>query len=247
MKNSTNAILPLLTIASHAMTLGRVERATWHPDGHSESDTTHTCMLGLIAIGLQPHAGVALDAGLLAQLAYVHDYPEIYAGDTNTAGGLTDAQRAAKDAREAVALERIYSELRDLPALAAMVQMYEAQECAEARWLRYLDKIMPKLTHWWNRCAAVIELGMSLEDVKATHARQGAELRARYPEFTMLHDLFRMACVACEAVYDDDVFQPEAWTAAHNVLLAELRAANDEPFRQQRQQEPMPDGSRGRN
>ena len=193
-----------LALANLALQFGTVDRATRHQDGRRpESDTTHTCMLGLLAIGLAPHAAVPLDPGLLAQLVYVHDLAEAYAGDTNTARGLDADQRRAKAEREALALERIRVELAGLPAVLRLVDLYEAQQLPEARWLRYLDKILPKLTHWLNGCSAVKAMGMTLADMQHSHRTQGAELRECYPEYTLLHQLFDEAALASVACYGE--------------------------------------------
>ena len=94
-----------LILTALTLRLGTIERATRHPDGlRPESDTTHSCMLALLAIALAPQAAVPLDAGLLAQLALVHDLAEAYAGDVNTAGGLDAAGREKKERREQAAL-----------------------------------------------------------------------------------------------------------------------------------------------
>jgi len=193
-----------LALASLSQQFGTVERATQHPDGRAESDSTHTVMLGLLAQALAPHEAVPLYLGLLAQLAYVHDLAEAYAGDTNTAGGLDADQRRAKAEREALALARIRDELRGMPGVLRLVDLYEDQVLPEARWLRYLDKVLPKLTHCHNRCAAVQAMGMTLADVQHSHRTQGAELRATYPEYTLLHDLFDAAAHAAEACYVDN-------------------------------------------
>lgn len=231
-------LLPCLIVARQILDFGHVMRATWHPDHRAESDTTHTVMLGVLAVGLQPHAAVQLDPGTLARLAYVHDYAELYAGDTNTAGGLTPQARAAKAERERLALVRIYAELSQLPAITELIERYEAQACDESRWLRYLDKILPKLTHWWNGCAAVraAPTSMTLQDVQDSHQRQGAELRQRYPAYTMLHSLFDVACEGCEAVYGDDSLPPQAWNLASRDLLLGTPPLSPDAFRQQLQQ-----------
>ena len=53
-----------IQIAAVAMRFGEIERATQHPDGRPESDTTHTVMLGLVALELAPPD---LDRGGLPQ------------------------------------------------------------------------------------------------------------------------------------------------------------------------------------
>lgn len=190
----------LLPIARLALDFGRVNRATWYPDGERpESDTDHTVMLGLLALhiaGLAPSLKLKVDA--LSTLALVHDLAEVYAGDTNTLGGLTDAQKADKAAREAAAVERIRREIGG-PIVWAL-DIYESQATPEARFLRYLDKITPKLTQAMNGCAQVRREGRTLAWLRERHRVQGEELRAVYPEFAaVLGPLFDYAAAQAEA------------------------------------------------
>lgn len=188
-------------LADLALALGDVHRATLTPDGRPESDTTHTCMVGLVAVGLAHHADVPLNLGLVAMYALVHDLVEAYAGDTNTAQGLTDQQAADKAAREAAALARLRLDLAATPVLVDLIDSYERQLAPEARWVRYLDKVAPKLTHRRNGCAAVRRLGMGLGDVQRSHHLQGDALRRCYPDLPTAGRLFDAAAAACEAAY----------------------------------------------
>lgn len=186
-------------IADLTLKLGEVNRATQHPDGRAETDTTHTVMLSLIAadLALDNRVNVA-DAVLYA---LVHDLAEAYAGDTNTARALTPEEAQAKAKREADALAKMRADLSASPWICEAIDEYEDQVLRAARFVRYLDKIMPKLTHRRNGCAAVKAIGMTLEDVRANHVAQGLKLRAEYPEFPTLDALFWDACNAAEIAY----------------------------------------------
>jgi len=186
-------------IADLILALGEVTRATRHPDGRSETDTTHTVMLSLIAADLAPSEGVEVADAVL--FALVHDLAEAYAGDTNTARALNPEQAQAKAEREAAALARIRQDLAASPWIAAAIDAYERQEDPACRFVRYLDKIMPKLTHRRNGCAAVKALGMTLQDVRENHIKQGLTLHGQYPEFPSLDALFWDACTAAEIAY----------------------------------------------
>lgn len=180
-----------IALASAALTFGQVQRATLHPDGTPESDATHTVMLALLVADVAAREG--LDVGLAVQFALVHDLPEVYAGDTCTARGLSPDAAAEKAAREAASLERLRAELG--PCWTTdMVDRYEAQREPEARLVRYLDKVLPKLTHVLNGGLALAEIGMSAREVETKHAEQGAKLRALYPEMIATRALFDEAC-----------------------------------------------------
>lgn len=192
----------LLRLARLSLAFARVNRATFHPDGERpESDADHTVMLGLLAMHIAgEHPELRLHVDRLAALALVHDLPEVYAGDTPTIGGLTPMQRADKEAREAAALERLRRELGADGAVSVLLDRYEDQACPESRFIRYLDKITPKLTQALNGGVQCRRAGQSVEWLRAHHEQQGAELRERYPEFAhVLGPLFDAACAESEA------------------------------------------------
>jgi len=199
------ADLPLaLALAALALRFSRVERATLHEDGvRKETDADHVVMLGLLAAELVPRERGDLDPGLVALLIFVHDLPEAYAGDTNTLR-ISSEEQAAKRQREAAARERIAGELQSLGGfgVAELMGIYEAQIRPEARFVRLLDKIAPKLTHATNGCAAPKAMGMDLDELRALHRRQFDELLAEYPEFPTALNLLRAAMDHAEASWN---------------------------------------------
>lgn len=164
-----------------ALAFGRVNRATFHEDGiRPETDTDHTVMLGVIAIAACPPE---LDVGRVAEFCLVHDLVEAKVGDTNSYD-ITPEARAAKDKREEEAHQDLIEEFVDTaPRLIQMITCYELQRLPEARYVRYLDKAMPKITHLLNGCAAIKALGDSAEDMQRVHEEQFAKLSKEYPEF----------------------------------------------------------------
>lgn len=169
----------LLQLARITLLFGQVRRVTRHPDGEPESDTTHTVMLCLVACELAPALGC--DPGLLVQLALVHDLPETYALDTDASRTLTPAQVRDKHAREAAALVRLQGQLAGSPVLTLLAE-YEAQQSKEARIVRYLDKVLPKLTHVINGGLAWQALGLNVAAIEQSHTEQRERLRVEYPD-----------------------------------------------------------------
>lgn len=189
----------LLALSRLALRFGQVHRVTLDAQGRRESDTTHTVMLALLAGALCEHEAVPLDCEAVVALALVHDLAEAYAGDVSTVRALSLAEANAKAAREEDALARIRAELAAFPWIVAMIDRYEAQACPESRWVRYLDKITPKLTHRDNGCAVPKAAGMTLAELRKRHAYQGAELAAMYPAFTFARELFEAASADAES------------------------------------------------
>lgn len=190
----TTSTTPDAVIGLGQLTLafGRVNRITYHEDGTTpESDTDHTVMLGLIACALANLWYPRLDPGLVAQLALVHDLVEVYAGDTPT---LTfDRERAAEKARrEADAAERLVREFTDsLPWVPDLIAEYEQRSGPEARFVRAVDKLLPKITHLLNDCTTLIEQGISGSELHDSWRRKSADLSdyaGDFPELLALMD-----------------------------------------------------------
>ena len=189
----------LLALSRLILRFGQVHRVTLDAQGRPESDTTHTVMLALLAGALCEYESVPLDREAVVALALVHDLAEAYAGDVSTIRALSVADANAKAHREEAALARIREELAGLPWVVVLIDRYEAQACPESRWVRYLDKVLPKLTHRDNGCAVPRAAGMDLAEFRERHAFQGAELAARYPAFSFARELFAAAIADAES------------------------------------------------
>lgn len=146
------ALQAVIDLGKLALAFGRVDRITKHPDGMTpESDTDHTVMLGLVACAFAERFAPMLDRGRIAEFALVHDLVEVYAGDTATARIMTDGDHAEKASREADALVRIRREFDDeLPWLADTIEAYESLASPEARFVKTVDKALPKITNLLN-------------------------------------------------------------------------------------------------
>jgi len=183
-----------LRLARLCLDLGAVSRATRHPDGVTpESDTTHTVMLTAIACSLADDFG--LDAGKVAQLATVHDIVEAHTGDVDTLG-ITPEARAAKERAEAAAAAVLHREFAGT-WLSSTLAEYDAQQSPEARFVRYLDKLMPRLTHTLNGGTSV---KLDLQALRCTREVQMAALARAYPEFGAVADLILAASLRLECV-----------------------------------------------
>lgn len=198
----------LLHLARLALAFGKVDRVTYHPDGVTrESDTDHTVMLALVAPALAAQLRPDLKPDLVAAFAVVHDLVEVKVGDTNTIG-ITAAGRAEKAAREAAALAELRVELAAFPWIVDTLDRYEAQVEPEARWTRFIDKVLPKLTHTLNRGATLRRMGKSIEEIRTDGERQREQLRAEYPEFPeadlLLWRAVEVAEAACIAAAEAD-------------------------------------------
>ena len=190
-------------LAGLALAFGRVERATLHGDRvRQETDAEHTVMLGLVAVEVAGLYPLYFNPHLVAHFALVHDLVEAETpgGDTNSFD-ISPTALAGKKACEEVGLWRLRERFAGT-AMLAMIERYESQLEPEARFVRYLDKVMPKLTHARNACAAIKAMGKTLADLQRAHREQGAALAAQYPELAALvSPIFDDACKAAEEAW----------------------------------------------
>lgn len=201
-------LLTALDVARLALRFGRVERATFHEDGvRPETDSDHTVMLLLLALELastHPEWGLRIDR--LMVLGLVHDLAEAEVGDTNTFAGLDSEAQQAKADRERRAIVTIRGVSR---RIAEEMETYERQEEPEARFLRYLDKVLPRLTQALNGAAQARRSGYSVERLHARQREQGRELALEYPEWSdRIGRLFDAASRVVERELDLRLSQP---------------------------------------
>lgn len=178
----------VLHLARLALAFGRIDRtAVYHEDRRTpESDTDHTVMLGWLACALAARWFPRLDVGLVAQFALIHDAPEVYAGDTPTLR-IDPAGRAAKADRERAAADRLAAEFAgSLPWLPDTIAAYEAQALPEARFVRGLDKVLPKLVHLLDDCTGLREQGITRTELAGILHRQAGDMAGYVGEFTHL-------------------------------------------------------------
>jgi putative hydrolase of HD superfamily len=147
---------------------GLTTRVTHHEDGQTlETDTTHTVMLGIMACAFAQRYAPHLDRGKIAQYALVHDLAEVYALDTSTYGILSAEEISAKENREAAALERIRGEFASVyPWITDAIDSYERLDSPEAKFVKVVDKVLPKIVHILNQGATARSLG---HDWQSTH------------------------------------------------------------------------------
>ena len=89
-------------------------------------------------------------------------------------------------------MERLDGEFgQRLPWVTSTLARYEAQTLPEARFVRGLDKCLPKIVHLLDGCAGLREQGMDPDELRAVFVRQEADMRRYVGEFTELMDLPR--------------------------------------------------------
>lgn len=187
--NTTKAVIELGELA---MAFGRIDRTcVAHPDGTPESDSDHTVMLAWIAPALADvinrRAGYErYPIGKVTQFAVVHDAAEVYAGDTPT-HKITEEEYAAKEARESDASWKLWQQFCvRLPWFARTCRAYESQTDPVARFVRSVDKVMPKVVHVLNAAEDLHRAGMTEQDFRELYVRQRGQMVDWCPEPLLL-------------------------------------------------------------
>lgn len=159
----------------------------WPDQVTRESDTDHTVMIAWIAPALAARLYQGrLDTGLVTEFAVLHDAVEVFCGDTPTLR-ITPAGRVAKTKREhAAAGEWRRRFAGRFPWLADRLARYEQQQEPEARFVRAVDKFMPRVVHMGDRCKGLHEIGMSTAELAASMSGTAASVAAYAGEFPEL-------------------------------------------------------------
>lgn len=189
----THLLGTITEIAKMTLQFGRVNRVTRHPDGkRPETDTDHTVMLGVIACYLaHMRMPPQLDIGRISELALVHDLVECRAGDTDTRRALTSKQIAEKKEREEAAFAWIAGHFGVRSWLSQRIAEYETLSSPEARFVKVVDKILPKLTHLLNNKAVIRD--MDPDELQAVDGKQRGEIALWASEWPWLIDLYDQA------------------------------------------------------
>jgi len=182
----------LLTLAKITTKFAEVERAPRYPDGHRENDAEHSFHLSLSAIELAADFYPNLDVGLVAQFCTVHDLPEVYAGDVRSFK-ITDEQRKQKELSELAATKRLIKELP--PYTVELLKRYEKQTEPEARFVRFIDKLLPAIIN--ITAGSVYNLKedyniSSAEELNRLKEEHYQYIEAMFPEFKAVQLVCRL-------------------------------------------------------
>ncbi len=182
-KINLNVADKMVDLGKLVLQFARVNRITYHEDDITlESDTDHTVLLSIIACAFASDYKKSLNLGLVAQFALVHDLVEVYAGDTpHLHGKGIDKRMLDKEKREKKALIRIKKEFgKTFPWLHKTIEKYEKLDTSEARFVKILDKAMPKITHSLNRVRVLKKHGYTREMSKVAFEKQILEISKSY-------------------------------------------------------------------
>lgn len=175
----------LLNLGGLTVRFADIHRITLYPDGHYENDAEHSFHLALSATEIAANYHAELDVGLVSQFSIVHDLPEVYAGDVPSFN-ISDANKKAKEKAEQLALKKLLGELP--PHTAQLLKRYEEQKEPEARFVRFIDKLLPAVIHAVatnaNRDDFLERFDIkTIDDIIEANQRNQLKLQEMFPEF----------------------------------------------------------------
>ena len=179
----------LLKLGQVTIDFAKVNRVPHYALGHPENDVEHSYHLAISAIELAADFHSELDVGLVAQFSLVHDLPEVHVGDVPTFN-ITDEGRTAKETAEKEATKRLLNELP--PHLAQLLKRYEDQVEPEARFVRYIDKLLPAVINILtpNLSREIFKNYYNVnsrQSLMSNEEKEVARLAAMFPEFDFVH------------------------------------------------------------
>ncbi len=183
----------ILSLCSLILDFGKVNRKSCHQDGTTfESDTDHTVMLGILACAIASKLYKNLDLGLIAQFALIHDLVEVHAGDTPTLVGISEEFFQDKEAREAEALLKIKEEFgTEFPWIHQTIEKYESLDTKEAKYIKTLDKVLPKITVVLNNAKFINDNNyVTKEEAKKSFDIQRIKLTNLIPDMPEILDIW---------------------------------------------------------
>jgi len=168
-----------------------------------ESDAEHSWSLAFLACSLAEQIDPALDVGIIAQLAIVHDLPEIYASDVSVWD--SKDKLADKHANELAARQRLAQEYSHLPWIAVTIEAYELRDTKEAQFVYALDKLLPLLIRKIDNGRAYVDMKLT----KETFLTGLASSRAKAQTHPVIGAYFEELWAIFES-HQEYFYQPEA-------------------------------------
>ena len=188
------------------MYFSRIERVPRYADGKRESDTEHSFMLALLAPELAVALGSDLDIGLVSQFATTHDLIELKRRDVATFL-FDDEQQHQKEIDDHIALDELVLELP--PHTAYILGRYESQADPEARFVRYVDKLLPVVVDIIGAGQQIMREDFNVTTIDALREchsllqeRLVRTFGEEFPEITLAHELL---CELFESKFEDSL------------------------------------------
>jgi putative hydrolase of HD superfamily len=129
-----------------------------------ETDAEHSWHVAMMAVLLAEYADEDVDIGRVVRMLLIHDIVEIDAGDTFI---YDDEAVAMQGQRQETAADRLFAMLpvEQGRELRALWEEFEAQESADARFAKAMDRLQPLLHNYFTRGGTWREPGVTADRV----------------------------------------------------------------------------------
>lgn len=191
----------------------QVKRIPNGPDGERENIAEHSFTLSVLARRIAKILDLDLDVEKVENFARFHDLLELEVGDKNTFN-LTPQELEEKERAEHAAKEKL---LDALPGwIADILDEYERQDTAEARFVRALDKLLPLAVNIAHKDITVVRRDFditSLEGLLHAHRSINQDLANRFDE-----EWLKVIIVAhaIECMMFEDIYREESSKSPEN-------------------------------
>ncbi|TAK57691.1 HD domain-containing protein [Patescibacteria group bacterium] len=189
---STNINQSVIALGQLLLQFGQTDRFSYHKDGVTrESDSDHTVMLAILTCACAEKIAPELDRGKIAQFALVHDLVEVHAKDTPTLRPMNGHEKQNKKNREKLALEKIENEFGTIfPWITNTIHEYDSKTTPEARFVKVLDTIAPRITSVLNKGATEREMGINSTELESINQQQRAQILDYISEWPKLIEIW---------------------------------------------------------
>lgn len=162
--------------------LQHVTRALYaNGEDRKENDAEHQYQLAMMAWYIIDFEKLDLDKDLVMKYSLVHDFVEVYAGDTYFYGN-----RSGKEEREKIAAQKLEEEFPEFKDLHKFIKDYEAQKDNEARFVYALDKLLPCINIYVDEGRTWKEYGITrkmIVDNKSKKVSGSPHIKNYYDKF----------------------------------------------------------------
>ncbi|NQV93282.1 HD domain-containing protein [Candidatus Kaiserbacteria bacterium] len=134
-----NSILDFITLTNKFRAVKRV--VFIKDEGRLENDSEHSYQLAMLSWYLLSEKKTGIDKDLVIKYALIHDFVEVYAGDTWFYR--SKAEDESKKKLEAESAIQLKSDLPEFIDFHQLIEDYENQINPESRFVYALDKIIP--------------------------------------------------------------------------------------------------------
>jgi len=153
-------------------------------DGEPENDSEHSYQLAMLAWYIISAKNLKLDKNLVIKYALVHDFVEVFAGDTYFYR--SNKEEKDKKDREHKSLERIRVEFPELDDMYTLIHDYGKRLDKESKFVYALDKLLPAMNIYldggrdWKRHKVVLD---KLVEFKTPKIALSPEIEPYFKEF----------------------------------------------------------------